>query len=262
MTPWDIADRPRRRVGRGLELHDEIASTNDRARELLSQPDGEGRAVVAEVQTAGRGRRGRTWTSPGGLNLAVSVALRPRLTTADAWQLAAAAALAAWDACNRFAPVTLKWPNDIVADPDGLKVGGILIETTVEGERVAEAVIGIGLNLNWARGDMPPELASGATSLAELAAVTVDRGEVLDGLLDALDDEIVGIESGHSPRDRYRAACSTLGHEVEIEAGDGPVHGRAVDIDEHGALVVETASGPLHLASGEIVRLRTAPVPA
>lgn len=261
MTPWDIADRPRRRVGRGLELHDEIASTNDRARELLAEADGEGRAVVAEVQTAGRGRRGRTWESPGGVNLALSVGLRPHLATADAWQLAAAAALAAWDACNRFAPVTLKWPNDVVADPDGAKVGGILIETTVDDERVREAVIGIGLNLNWARRDMPAELGTAATSLADLAGGPVDRGEVLDGLLDALDDEIVAIESGHSPRERYRAACSTLGREVEIEAGEGRIRGRALDIHEDGALVVETADGPVHLASGEIVRLRTA-VPA
>ncbi|MCV0404309.1 MAG: biotin--[acetyl-CoA-carboxylase] ligase [Chloroflexi bacterium] len=260
MTPWDIADRPRRRVGRGLELHDEIPSTNDRARELLAEPDGEGRAVVAEVQTAGRGRRGRTWTSPGGVNLAVSVGLQPRLSTGDAWQLAAAAALAAWDACNRFAPVTLKWPNDVVADFDGAKVGGILIETTLDGERVAEAVIGIGLNLNWARRDMPAELA-GATSLAELAGGPVDRGEVLDGLLDALDDEIVALEAGHTPRDRYRAACSTLGREVELETGEGRIHGRAVDIDERGELVLETSDGTVHVASGEIARLRTA-VPA
>ncbi|MGH2402691.1 MAG: biotin--[acetyl-CoA-carboxylase] ligase, partial [Candidatus Limnocylindria bacterium] len=87
MIDWQRADRPRRRIGRGIEGHVTIGSTNDRARALLDEPGGEGRAVVTDEQTAGRGRRGRSWVSPPGRNLMMSVAVRPRLAAADGWQL-------------------------------------------------------------------------------------------------------------------------------------------------------------------------------
>lgn len=256
MTDWQRADRPRRRVGRGIEAHDTIGSTNDRARALLDEAGGEGRAIVAEQQTAGRGRRGRTWVSPPGRNLMVSVAIRPRIAAVDAWQLGAAAALAARDACGAFAPVALKWPNDIVA-LDGAKVGGLLLETTIDAGRVGQAVIGIGLNVNWARADMPVEIREDATSLCELAGVAIDRVELLNALLDALDTELIALEAGSSPLARYRDACVTLGTEVVVETARGRVEGRATGIDDAGALVVETRAGWIALTSGEILRLRT-----
>jgi BirA family biotin operon repressor/biotin-[acetyl-CoA-carboxylase] ligase len=255
MTDWRRAERPRRRIGRGVEAHATIGSTNDRARALLDEPGGEGRAVVAEEQTAGRGRRGRSWISPPGRNLMVSVAFRPRIAASDAWQLAATASLAARDACAAVAPVALKWPNDLVG-LDGAKVGGLLLETTIDGERLTSAVVGIGINVNWRRAEMPAELAARATSLAELAGVQVDRAELLGGLLDALDKELVALEDGSSPLDRYREACVTLGSEVGIDTATGRIEGRATGIDDHGALVIETAAGSVAVTSGEIVRLR------
>ena len=256
MTDWQRADRPRRRIGRGVEVHASIGSTNDRARELLDEPGGEGRAVVTEQQTAGRGRRGRTWISPPGRNLMLSVAVRPQLAAADAWRLGLAAALAARSACAAVAPVALKWPNDIVSD-DGAKVGGLLIETTIGGDRVTSAVIGIGINVNWPRAEMPPGVAGDATSLSELAGVPIDRAELLASLLDALDAELLAVESGHSPLARYRLACATLGTEVGVETATGRVEGRAVEIDERGALVIHGPAGRVALTSGEIVRVRT-----
>ena len=256
MTDWQRADRPRRRIGRGVEVHASIGSTNDRARELLDEPGGEGRAVVTEQQTAGRGRRGRTWVSPPGRNLMLSVAVRPQLAAADAWRLGLAAALAARSACAAVAPVALKWPNDIVSD-DGAKVGGLLLETTIGGDRVTSAVIGIGINVNWARAEMPPGIAGDATSLSELAGVSIDRAELLATLLDALDAELLAVESGNSPLARYRQACTTLGTEVGVETATGRIEGRAVEIDELGALVIEAPAGRVALASGEIVRVRS-----
>lgn len=254
-TDWRAADRPRRRVGRGVEAHRAISSTNDRARDLLDDAAGEGRAVVAEEQTAGRGRRGRTWQSPPGVNLTVSVALRPRLAAGIAWQLAVAAGLAARAACARYAQVELKWPNDLVA-PDGAKLGGLLVETTLDGDRLTSAVVGIGLNVNWPRAEMPPELAAGATSLADLAGHPIDRVELLGALLDELDAELVALEAGSSPVDRYRVACTTLGSDVGVETPTGRITGRAVEVDEHGALVIDTSEGRIALASGDVVRLR------
>ena len=255
MTDWQRADRPRHRVGRGVEVHATIGSTNDRARELLDEPGGEGRAIVTEEQTAGRGRRGRGWVSPPGRNLMLSVALRPRIRAADAWQLALAAALAARRASAALAPVALKWPNDLVSD-GGAKLGGLLLETTIDGDVVTSAVIGIGINVNWSRAEMPPEIAAGATSLAELSGAQIDRASLLASLLDALDEELVAVEDGTSPVPRYREVCATLGTHVGVETAEGRIRGWATAIDESGALVVETASGPVALTSGEIVRVR------
>ena len=256
MTDWQRADRPRRRIGKGVEVHASIGSTNDRARVLLDEPDGEGRAVVTELQTAGRGRRGRTWVSPPGRNLMLSVAVRPQVAAADAWRLGLAVALAARSACAAVAPVTLKWPNDIVSD-DGAKVGGLLIETEIGGDLVTSVVIGIGINVNWPRSEMPAQIAGDATSLGELAGVPIDRADLLATLLDALDAELLAVESGHSPLARYRQACATLGTDVGVETATGLIEGRAIEIDERGALVIEAPTGRVALMSGEIVRVRS-----
>jgi len=256
MTDWQRADRPRLRIGRGVESHASIGSTNDRARELLDEPGGEGRAIVAEEQTAGRGRRGRAWISPPGRNLMLSVAVRPRIPAGDAWQLALAAALAAHGACAALAPVALKWPNDLVSS-DGAKLGGLLLETTIDGDRVTSAVIGIGINVNWPRAEMPAAIAAGATSLGELAGAAIERADLLTALLDALDAELIAVEAGKSPVARYREVCATLSTEVGVETATGRVEGRALEVDDGGALVIETATGRVALTSGEIVRVRT-----
>lgn len=259
-TPFVAAARPGRRIGHAVEVHEAIGSTSDRARELLEVAGGAGTAVVAELQTDGRGRRGRTWASPPGRNLMVSVAYRPRLAASDAWRLGLAVALAARDACRAVAPIDLKWPNDLVAG-DGRKVGGLLIETVIDGGRVSAATVGIGINVNWAVAEMPAEIAGSATSLAEIAERPVDRGALLDGLLDRLDAELAAIEDGGSPLERYRAACRTLGCEVTVEIGTRTIGGLAAAIDDAGALVVETASGRETVTSGEVIRVRPA-VPA
>lgn len=255
MTDWQRADRPRRRIGGGVEAHLTIGSTNDRARELLDEHGVEGRAVVAEEQTDGRGRRGRTWLSPPGRNLMASVAVRPRISSGSAWQLGMSVALAARTACLPLASVGLKWPNDLVAG-DGLKLGGLLIETTIDDHRVATAVIGLGINVNWPRSEMPADIAVAATSLGEMAGTEIDRADLLDSFLGALDDELSALEVGESPLARYREACVTVGTDVAVDSSGGRIEGRALEIDDGGALVVETASGRVALTSGEIVRLR------
>lgn len=248
---------PGRRIGHRVEAHASIGSTSDRARALLDEPGGEGTAVVAEEQLAGRGRRGRTWTSPPGVNLMMSVGVRPRLVATDAWMLGPAVALAARDACAVDAEVALKWPNDVVAAVDGRKLGGLLVETTVEGEALSAAVIGIGINVNWRVAGMPAEIAGAATSLAELAGRDVDRAALLGRLLAELDDELAAIEAGTSPLDRYRDACVTLGRHVVVDVGSSTLVGRARDLDDHGALVLETDDGVATVTTGEVVRARS-----
>lgn len=259
-SDWTAAVRPGARIGHAVEAHGVIGSTNDRARELLRDRAGAGILVLAETQVAGRGRRGRAWASAPGRNLAVSVALRPALAAERAWQLGFAVALAAAEACGTAATVRLKWPNDIVAG-DGRKVGGILVETALHGDRVAEAVIGIGINVNWAIDEMPPEIATSATSLAELAGHAISRPGLLRALAEALEREVTAVEAGRSPLERYRRACATIGAVVEVETPSGRVEGRARSVDESGALVIDATDGPIAVSSGEVVRVRPA-VPA
>ena len=251
----DVA-RPGGRIGHRIEVHAAIGSTNDRAAELLRAGD-EGTAVVAEVQTSGRGRRGRSWVSPAGVNLTVSVGVRPRLAAADAWRLGLAVALAARTACEPVAAIAVKWPNDVVATDDS-KVGGVLVETTITADRLNTAVIGIGINVNWRSSDMPPEIAGGATSLADLCGRAVDRATLLGRLLTALEREVEWLEAGESPLERYRDACSTLGRPVEVRAGDRIVAGTAVGLTPKGGLVVETAGGPVSFDTGEVTQVRPA----
>lgn len=247
---------------RRVEHHARIGSTNDRARALLREPDGAGTLVVADEQLNGRGRRGRSWASPPGRNLYLSLALRPRLAAADAWWLSAAAALAVRDACSKVAGLAVKWPNDVVA-ADGSKVAGLLLETSVDGERIVDAVIGIGINVNWLRAEMPAELRTRATSLAELSGAPVDRAALLDRLAVALEREVAGIEAGRSPIDRYRAASVLDGRRVEVEMGDERIAGTVRGISDDGALQVETAKGLRAIGHGEVVRVHpAATVPA
>jgi BirA family biotin operon repressor/biotin-[acetyl-CoA-carboxylase] ligase len=251
---WTSAADPARRIGHAIEHHSTIGSTNDRARAALAEPRGEGLAIVAELQTAGRGRRGRTWVSPPGVNLMVSVALRPRLPARDAWAVGAAAALAVQAACAPWAPLRVRWPNDLVA-ADGRKAAGMLVELAVAGERLAEAVIGIGINVNWRRAEMPAEIVDGATSLAEVAGVEIDRALLLGRLLSALDAEIAAAEAGDSPLARYRSASSLDGRPVTVLVGDGELRGTAAGIADDGSLLLDTDAGRVALANGEVVRV-------
>lgn len=255
VTDWQAAARPGARIGAALEVHEVIGSTNDRVRELLEADPGEGMVVVAELQSAGRGRRGRSWSSPAGVNLTASVGLRPRVAAGAAGGLIPAAALAARAACRGAAAVELKWPNDLVA-PDGRKVGGLLVEVASEADRLRHAVLGFGINVNWAQDQLPPDLRRTATSLGALSGRSVDRIDLLRRLLESLEVEIAALEAGRSPLPRYREVCRTLGTWVTVETPGGPVVGRAGRIDDDGALVIETGTGGVAVTSGEVVRVR------
>ncbi len=254
---WTAAADERRRIGRSVEFHARIGSTNDRARALL-EGGTEGVAVVTDLQTAGRGRRGRTWLSPAGASLMCSVGVRPRLAAADAGLLAAAAALAVRDACGAVADLAVRWPNDLVAPGDGAKVAGLLIETSVVEGRLAEAVIGTGINADWSRDAMPDEIRGGATSLGELSGASVDRVALLRRLLDALEREVAALEGGASPIARLRAASWLDGRFVTVDAGDAMVAGRVAGIAADGSLLLDTDRGRVALGYGEVVRLRAA----
>jgi BirA family biotin operon repressor/biotin-[acetyl-CoA-carboxylase] ligase len=260
---WSRAADPVRRIGCAIEFHAEIASTNDRSREALAEPGGEGLAVVADLQTAGRGRRGRTWISPAGANLLFSVAWRPVIAPRLAGLLGGAAALAARDACAALVPdagLAIRWPNDVV-DGDGRKVAGLLVETALEGGELTEAVVGIGINVNWLPAEMPPEIEGNATSLQVLLGSSIDRVALLARVLDALDAEVGVLERAESPLPRLRAASWLDGREVEVDTGAATITGRVAGIADDGSLLLDAEVGRLALGVGEVVRVHEA-VPA
>jgi len=254
---WARAADPARRIGHAVEFHTEIGSTNDRARAVLAEPHGEGLAVVADLQTAGRGRRGRAWLSPPGVNLMVSLALRPRVRPDLSPLLGLSVALGLREACSSVAPsagLAIRWPNDLV-DRDGRKVAGILIETVLAEGRLVEAVIGMGINANWSRDEMPPEIAAQATSIRELTGSPIERPALLSRLLEALDLEIRALERGESPIARARTASWLDGREVEVEIGEQSVSGRVAGLGDDGSLLVDAPAGRVALAMGEVVRV-------
>jgi BirA family biotin operon repressor/biotin-[acetyl-CoA-carboxylase] ligase len=260
---WSRADDPARRIGQAVEFHAEIASTNDRARAALTEPDGQGLAVVADLQTAGRGRRGRTWVSPAGANLLFSVAWRPSIAPSLAGLLGGSTALAVRDACAALVPdagLAIRWPNDVV-ERNGLKVAGLLVETALEGRKLVEAVIGIGINVNWLPSAMPPDLGGSATSLQALVGAPIDRVQLLDAVLNALDAEVRALERGKTPLPRLRASSWLDGRQVEVDTGSATISGRAAGIADDGSLLLDAEAGRLALSVGEVARVHEA-IPA
>ncbi len=206
----------------------ETGSTNADVATLAAEGAPHGTALVADAQTAGRGRLGRTWISPPGSNLYLSMLLRPNLPLADVPWLTLAAAVAG---AETLGPIRIKWPNDLLAD-DGRKVAGILAEAEISGGKVAHVVVGIGVNVRSA----PPF----AASLAELGAPLLDRSELAVRWVRRMlywssvlhcGTPAVGL--------RWRELSCTLGARVRL----GEVEGVATDLDTNGALRVRRDDG-------------------
>lgn len=269
-----------------LERFESVESTNDVVMRWLEDGHAPVCVAVADEQTAGRGRNGRTWQAPRGAALLCSLGFRPMyLEPERLWQLAAIVSLAMADAIEHVggAPagtVRLKWPNDLVVVQDGVarKLAGLLGETVGAGTDDVRVVIGIGVNAGWAREDFPPDLADSMTSVAELArsygaadapsssrAPSDLRDELLDAFLERLQPRVTAINSNQFPAGEWRDRQLTNGSVVRLERPDGTAElVRAVDVDaDSGALVIHSLSGEWPARSvtvGEISHLRLAGV--
>lgn len=238
------------RLGRPLILKAITGSTNDDARALTAEGAGHGTVVLADQQTAGRGRLGRTWSSPAGENLYLSVIWRLGLEDAIPPALTLAAGLAVSEALDAFTPTptAVKWPNDV--RHRGLKLSGVLTEAVFRGSRPSGVVVGVGVNV---RGEvMPDGLADIATSLRRVAGRDVARAEVLGAVLTRLDEALTAVVTGGfaTLRGRLLARCETIGARVTV----GGVTGVAEGVADDGALRVRDAAGALHeVRSGEVL---------
>jgi BirA family biotin operon repressor/biotin-[acetyl-CoA-carboxylase] ligase len=256
------------RFPRRLEHLRAVDSTQRIVREWLDEGEDEVAVAVADYQTAGRGRQGRDWTTPPGKGLLLSVGFRPDdLAARHAWRLAAVVSLAMRDAAEETAGLKdgtlwLKWPNDLVADAENgslRKVGGVLGESTTEGSRVSTAVIGIGINSNWAAADFPWALAPTMTSLRELSGRRpIDNQQLLDAFLARLQPRYEALNSGRFDAAAWSTAQRTTGRKVAVETGIETISGMATGVDpDTGALLVSGDDGKSHAVdSGEVVRAR------
>lgn len=243
----------------------ETGSTNADLAALAADGAPEGVVLVADHQTAGRGRLGRTWTAPAGSSLLLSVLFRPALPVGHAHALTTAVALAAREACTEVAGITpgLKWPNDLVVavpDADGAerKLAGVLAESSLAGAHLDAVVVGIGLNVNWPRA-LPDEIADLATSLNHLAGDAVDRAGLLAALLVGLDHRytaLLGPGGRAALRDEEHAASATLGRRVRVLRAHDEVEGTAVGFTDEGALRLEVDTDVLVVPVGDVVHLR------
>ncbi len=250
------------RLGQPLHVLPETGSTNDDAKAGARAGAPHGAVWIAETQTRGRGRQGRTWVSPPGENLLFSALFRIPCAPARVPPLSLVCGLAVRDAVARAlgddARVLVKWPNDVVVPTAGglRKIAGILVESALAGSRVDHVVVGIGINVHTR--SFPDDLAAIATSLALEGAPSPDRAELLADVLAALDRDLEqaahrGLGPVHA---RLAAHDAFLGRAVASD--DGTIDGLAAGIDADGRLVVRRPDGTLtKVASGE-VRLRPA----
>ncbi|MBN1917498.1 MAG: biotin--[acetyl-CoA-carboxylase] ligase [Verrucomicrobia bacterium] len=256
LLPNEVQRRLRTRwIGRTLWCYRETDSTNDIALDRAVEGAPEGAVVLAEAQRRGRGRFHRTWLSPPGANILASVILRPEVHPNLVSQLVITAAVAAAETLNALYKLDahIKWPNDVYIG--GRKIAGILAELSAEAEQTKHVVIGIGLNVNMTRAQLPRAVRSTATSVHIEIGRTVSR-------LDVLAEFLARIETGYErwrrdgfapAKARWVALSSSVGRRVEIVSGTTKLTGLVADLDDDGALILRLDSGLIRkAASGDM----------
>lgn len=249
-----------------LERFEQVGSTQTVVRDWLADGAAEVCVAVADVQSDGRGRLDRIWQDRPGGSLLVSVGFRPTAVLAGhGWRLPALASIAMLGAATSLLGPTadrlaLKWPNDIIAVHHGRlrKVAGVLTEASLEGDHLATSIVGLGVNVDWAKAEYPDDLADTMWSLSEASGRRrIDRDALLTAWLERLQPLYEAFVAGDFDSLRWADAQITTGAAVEVETGSETVSGTAVGVDrESGALLVRTGPGqPLQaIAVGDVVR--------
>jgi len=237
-------------------VHDSVESTNDLAMSLATKREiAPGTVIVADRQTRGKGRLGRTWESPAGTNIYISLIIKPELEPRDATMLTVLGAVAGALALQKLCaiPVSIKWPNDLVVSDK--KLGGILTEVRADPDRVAIAVIGMGINVNMDSRGLPEIIRDIATSVRIETGMHHPRNEIIIQLLREFEQWFTILKKeGKKPLlDTWRKNSSTLGRKVSVVMRDVSCSGIAEDIDDNGMLILKMRSGRRKtISSGDI----------
>lgn len=230
-------------------------STNSRLKAMAIQGAPRGTALIADSQTGGRGRLGRHFHSPAGSGIYMSVLLRPECAPEALMHLTCAAAVAMCDAVEQTAGIRpgIKWTNDLVFG--NRKLAGILTELVLDPQgRLAGAVIGVGINCSQKPEDFPEDIRQMAASLEQLTGKPVNRAALAAAMLEGFANMNASLLTDREHiLNRYRKDCVTLGKEISLHRGEEIRHGKALDVDSQGALVVEFSDGHTEaVSSGEI----------
>jgi BirA family biotin operon repressor/biotin-[acetyl-CoA-carboxylase] ligase len=231
-----------RYVGRHLLYVTRVTSTQDVARAEAEKGAPDGAAVLAEEQTGGRGRLGRTWVSPAGKNLYLTLVMRP--PTRHLRALSIVAPLAVAEALEGAAGLRcrIKWPNDVLVQ--GRKISGVIIEADLAGEAVKYALVGMGVNVNLDV-EAVPEIADIATSVRRELGRDGSREDVLSALLNAFEARYAEALEGDAPFRAWRSRLETLGRRVRATFGERVEEGVAEDVDAEGSLLIRRDDGSL-----------------
>ena len=242
-------------AGENYFYFDSVDSTNNFAKKIAAEGAADGTVIVAEEQTGGKGRLDRNFFSPKGKSILFSVILRPKCTPKDAPKFTLLAAVAVALAMEKFnLRAEIKWPNDIMHG--NKKLVGILTEMNAEIDRVNYIVVGVGINVNFSREDFPADIEKIASSLSELAGEKILRRKFFATLLEEFDKLYLEVcaEGFKKIFDLWRKFNVTLDREVKIisaESGES-FFGKAIDIDEDGALIVETEGKRQKVYAGDV----------
>lgn len=239
----------------GCEIYyfDSIDSTNTKAKELAEEGHPSGTLVVADRQTAGKGRRGRSWESPTGIGIFMTLMLKPEINPNNASMLTLVAAMATTRAIRRVTgvPAMIKWPNDIVMN--GKKVCGILTEMSAQFDYINHIVIGIGINVH--NEDFPEEIAQTASSLYLESGQHIHRASLIEAFLEEFEDvyaEYLKTEDMEGLMKEYDAMLVNRGRQVRVLDPKEPFEGKAMGITKKGELIVDTWESRKLVSSGEV----------
>ncbi len=232
-----------------------VDSTNKQARILASEGYPEGTIVVADMQTEGRGRRGRNWYSPAGQGMYMSLILRPQMPLKEISRISLMIAVALAETLQEELdlPARIKWPNDILIN--NKKIAGILSEVITDMDRIEYIVVGIGLNINNPENNFPDDFRTDPTSVLAEKKQPVLRVKLMQRLLARLEHHYFMLQRGNFAETLAtgKRLSMVIGQKVSLETSQGLVTGLAVDIDDDGFLLVDDGAGGLHtVISGEI----------
>ncbi len=249
-----------RTVGREIVPLAETVSTNTLAMDLAQKGAVDGTVVIAETQTGGKGRLGRTWVSPRG-NLYLSVILRPAVPVHKAPLITLMGAVAVAAVVREYlkVPVGIKWPNDVLVS--GKKVAGLLTEMSAEPDRIRHIVLGIGVNVNMDVAELPPEVRKISTTLAAVTGKHVDRNKLLKMLLAELDRWYHRFLKNEAEVLRaWEGLNVTLGNRVTVSGAGARFEGLARSLDDEGRLILKLDDGTLRqVAAGDVTIIKGKP---
>ena len=243
-------------IGKNMECHKTLASTNIRAKELALAGAPEGTVVAAEEQIQGRGRLGRSWISPSGKGIWMSVILRPQLSPEKAPRVTVMTAVALVRALKRAAKLEagIKWPNDIVCS--GKKLCGILTEIHAEPDVISYVVVGIGINVNLSAEDFPEDVRNTATSVKMEKGRELNRRDIIQAVLEDMENIYLNSFSDDNFEqllEEYRNYSVILGRTISVVGAAGEFTGKALDFSKDGSLLVQRDDGRIeNLWAGDV----------